>query len=303
MKRNDPHRPGAIVPRDYSFECSYALASTIDGEPVPSVNMDEVCDLQDAARAAGEEIFGGPGKCGVCGACYIYGDLWRHEPTGALVHLGHDCAAKYSLVADRDDWSAKLETARRQVLAAATRRRNMERHAAELRHLDAKHPGLAAALEVEHEIITDIAERFYRFGSMSDKQIALVLRLADEIKNPRPVEVNVPAPRTDKRIQIEGEIVSVKSYDNGYRTQLKMTIKVRAEGGVWLAWGTAPDSILWEQEYNDDGTDRCARPVSIKGRRVRLTAALKPGREPHFALFSRPTKAELLPEPAAAAAA
>src|SRR5688500_19823272 len=93
-QRTDAHRPGAIVPRDYGCIVSYALATTIDGWPVPAVNMEVVIDAQRMAQERGARMYGNPGKCGVCGACFKYGDLWLHEPTGEIVHLGHDCADK-----------------------------------------------------------------------------------------------------------------------------------------------------------------------------------------------------------------
>ncbi len=108
--RTDPHRPGAIVPADYEYEFSYSLATTCDGWPVPSVNVRElVVPLLARARRGEAALFEHPswgwgtGKCSICGAHFLSGDVWRHVPTGEYLTLGHTCADKYSLAADRGE--------------------------------------------------------------------------------------------------------------------------------------------------------------------------------------------------------
>lgn len=97
-----------------------------------------------------------------------------------------------------------------------------------------------------------------------------------------PAEVLVAAPVGDSRVTFVGVVVSVKARD-GYAfgtVEYKMTVKVRdaATGETWLAWGTAPRAILGTVE---------------SGNRVRVTARLKAGRDPHFAIMDRPS-AEIL---------
>jgi hypothetical protein len=90
-KRTDPHRPGAIIPSEYSFLVSYSLAHTDNGWPVPAVGIEGVLHFQKLYK-----LFNyGPGSCSICGAAFIHGDLWLHEPTQQLIHVGHICAAKY----------------------------------------------------------------------------------------------------------------------------------------------------------------------------------------------------------------
>lgn len=67
-------------------------------------------------------------------------------------------------------------------------------------------------------------------------------------------------------------------------TTRTMTVKITTPDGVWLAWGTVPSNLT-----GPDGTYQ-----SLRGLEVEFQAALKAGREPHFALFSRPTKAVLV---------
>ncbi len=264
-KRTDPHRPGAIIPADYTFCVSYHLATSQDGFPIPALNVDVVTSISKVARDEGRAIFGCTGKCGVCGAVFVYGYVWMHTLTGALVHLGHNCADKYALMTDRSEF--ELEMGRRAAARASAikAQETIERREAFL----AAHPGLEAALATDHYIVKDIAARFN--GQLSEKQVALVLKLYNEALNPKPAEVLATAPTG--KVTLEGRIVSVKDYESDYGWQTKCTIKVETEAGVWLAWGTLPSSL---------------NGLNSKGRRVRITATLKPGKDAHFALMSRP---------------
>lgn len=313
-KRTDPHRPGAIIPAEYKYLLSYSLPTTDAGRPVPGFRVN--CELvrgingqhgqhgtgpccvlraQDTRKAG---LFGAPGKCGVCGACFIYGDIWIHEPTGDLVHLGHDCAHKYELLADRSEY----ELARGRVIAAAAREVQKQANAEEREAFLADHPGLAEDLalgdaESEHRgraTIGDIVRRFVERRSLSDKQIALVRKLAEEIRNP-------PAPRAEDelcaapsgRVEFEGEVVSIRLDEGDWGDSFKMLVKVRTNAGVWKAWGTVPAAIV------DAGAaiNRSLRDALV-GRRVRIRATLAP-RDLGFAIMKRPS-GSLLDESGAA---
>lgn len=89
-------------------------------------------------------------------------------------------------------------------------------------------------------------------------------------------EKHVNAP-TGKQT-FKGRVVSVKIQNGAYGTTLRMTVKVTTPAGTWLAWGTAPMGCLSES-CNHGG---------LKGCDVEITATLKPGRDPHFAILSRP---------------
>lgn len=182
-KRNDIHRPGAIIASNYDFVIAYALPSTQDGFPVPGINLDQVQALMDGCKFAAT---GGLGKCSVCGANFIYGDVWLHEGSEEHIHLGQDCAYKYGLQARHGEFEIQLERARRTAGITAARARNS---AERLRFL-AQHPGLDAALETDHRIVRDIGERFIQYKSLSDKQIALVFKLAGETRDRQLHEAN-----------------------------------------------------------------------------------------------------------------
>jgi hypothetical protein len=295
-KRTDPHRPGAIIPAHYEPVLGYNCATSQDGWPVPSFGItceldgrvtdakghivrkgehsaEGGCCTSECARralAAGKHVYGDPGKCGSCGAWFIYGELWLHVPTGDLVHLGHDCAQKYGLMMDRSE--AELANGRARA-AVATQIRRAEKAEDRATFL-AAHPGLAQAFEVGDaasvdrapQIIADIAERFVTYCTLSEKQIALVLKLAAEIRDPKPPapeDVHVPAP-FGKGVEFEGTIISAKlREDERYGATWKIAIKVPTAGGCWIAWGTAPAEVMQFAVTLADWTQEAARGRSL----------------------------------------
>jgi hypothetical protein len=212
---------------------------------------------------------GGPGKCDVCGAVYVHGDVWRHKPSGELIFIGHDCADKYELLTSRSEWELAMGRLRK---AAAVECEKARRADARKAFYEA-HPGLEAVLDMNHPLLADLKAKAFQYAELSDKQIALALKIADELKNPKAAEVTVPAPTG--KTTFRGVIVSTKVHEGAYGSSLKMTVKVTTPAGVWLAWGTMPSAIV-----DDHG--------GAKGAEVEVTATLKKGRDAHFAIMNRP---------------
>lgn len=275
-QRSDIHRPSAIIPADYSYVTSYNLATTDNGWPIPPFNIDIVITLRQTKPFAKT---GSLGQCSVCGAHFIYGDIWLHEPTGEHIYIGHDCADKYEMLADRSGYELQAERARATVIRKAIADRDAQARA----DFCAGYPGLADALQIDHPTIRDIADRFARYNNLSDKQIALVLKIAAETTKPAvEAEKHVTAPVGGRR-SFRGVVVSTKSVDSAYGTQYKMVVKVQADGGCWLAWGTIPSALLESVECGDKG-----RIYSLRGREVEMTATLEAGKDAHFAFMKRP---------------
>ncbi len=291
--RTDAHRPSAIIPANYEYILSFSTAASQGGMSVPSININ--CELivgtntvPGVHRANGRcciiaikqhgGIFAadaGPGRCSVCGTHYVYGDVWFHKPTNEYICIGHDCADKYTLLADRSEWEMRNLRTREAIMKEITRKQNAEERAEFL----AKHPGLEAALECKHDIVRDIASKFYAYCSLSDKQVALVFKLAGEAAVAKPAEQHVAAPTG--KTTFRGTVVSCKAHESDYGTQIKLTVKVATPEGSWLAWGTAPAAILNSFESYDYAT-------LLRGCEVELTATLEAGREPHFVFMKRP---------------
>lgn len=148
-------------------------------------------------------------------------------------------------------------------------------------------PGLAEALELDHPVLRDMKERFERWGDMTPKAVAYALALAK--KAAEPPEKHVPAPCGAGRVLVRGKVVSAKTRETAYGTAYKMTVKVETPEGTWLAWGTIPNNLLEAMPCGENG-----RLYELPGHEVEFTAALKPGRDAHFALFNRPTKARVV---------
>lgn len=54
------------------------------------------------------------------------------------------------------------------------------RHAEAIAEIFAAHPGLEAALNIRHSVVASIAVDLATFGRISEKQIALVFKIAEE---------------------------------------------------------------------------------------------------------------------------
>jgi hypothetical protein len=112
--------------------------------------------------------------------------------------------------------------------------------------------------------------------TLSEKQIALVASIVERVaerkaKAAAEAETLVDAP--EGRLEIAGEILSVKEYDSDFGRVTKILIKC----GGYKAFGTAPAAVVADVERGDH---------------ISLTATLKP-KERGFATFSRPTKPTL----------
>lgn len=285
-QRTDPHRPGALIPGDYRPVLFYALATTQGGMPVPSYHID--CRREKArpvpsdsslsralAASGGSAAFPGQhapggyccvaglreiakvtfaergslGVCTVCGSAFIEGEIWRHEPTGEHIHVGHICARKYELLADWSTDELEREKQKKQTAAEILKAKSAKERQA---FLD-EHPGLEDALKTEHRIVKDIASRFQTYRTLTDKQIALVLKIANEAKNPKPENVRPPSEwigEVGKRIPLRVKIERIKPLhqDEHFTTYLHV---MTDEHGNDIRWfGSTRLQIV-----NSDGTD------------------------------------------------
>ena len=268
----DYHCPSRFVPAHYRYVVSYVFGHSF----MPPINVDRAVQAMKEYPLFQHPTWGFRlGKCSVCGAHFNYGDLWLHEPSGELITVGHDCADKYSLLADRSAFELEVGNAKAARAAELLKVKKAEERAA----FFAQHPGLESALECSHNIVQNIKSAFERWGNLSPRQIELVLKLAAEAAASKPVvvpEARVAAP--EGRTEFTGLVVSAKDVDSQFGLQTKVTILVETPEGSWLAWGTCPAAILSE-------TGRNGGP---RGKRVAITATLKRGRDAHFALMSRP---------------
>lgn len=289
MSRTDPHSLGNFQPADYAYVFSYSLATTEDGWPVPSFNIDAIVALRRGGAVFASH--GGTGQCTICGARFVYGDVWKHEPSGVFIHVGHTCADKYDLAADRAEF-ARLRGAAINRALRAERRRQM---AVAARAFVRATPGLAVALRCSHGITRDLVSKLMEYGSLSPAQVALAFKLAREERERaeraanEPVWVAMPEALLGGRVRVRGLVLMTKWKETNFGGALKMLLQVEAEGGAFKLWGTVPAALDSDE---------------LRGSVVEFDAKLERSRDDAaFGFFSRPTKAAVVsPAPAVAAA-
>lgn len=307
--RNDVHRPGLIVPADYRYMFSYSypslggapgynlglLNAIRRGEPtyqVPQygvVNGAVVCTgYFTATNPWGKLPFfrktsGSESGCSICGAHYLHGDAWLHEPSGEVVLIGHMCADKMDRTMDRGDWTANMKAMAQ--LRKTAEYQQMKAQQAEARATQAiqfldNHEGLREALETDHFITRNLKDNLLRWGNLSEKQIGLAFKLAKEAAeakaNPEAQVPLIEAPTG--RVALVGTVLSVKTSESPYGLQTKMLVEVVRPEGTFKVWGTVPSNLLMNVG---------------RGNRISFSANVIP-KEPGFGFFSRPTQATFL---------
>lgn len=228
-----------------------------------------------------------PGSsCDYCGTA-ISQLCWVESSDGKRFKVGSDCIAKAGGVRLAKALKAHQSTERKaksEVARANDRAARALTKAEACAAFIAKHDGLAEALKVEHPIIADIAAQVQRFGKLSDKQIAFVMKLAKEATEPKVEEKNIPAPVSSNRVTFSGKVVSAKiQHSDVYGSQWRMTVKVTTAEGAWLAWGTIPAGMIAQVPYDQGGTLE-----RLRGADVIMTARLVAGKDAHFAIMKRP---------------
>lgn len=109
-------------------------------------------------------------KCNICNNDVKRMIYFRNIQTRTYIVSGLDCA--HSML----KYNFNVEGARKQSLAARRKRDTLNKCVAVLE----AHPGLEEALNVNDFKIREISKNFYRFGKLSDKQIAFINALASK---------------------------------------------------------------------------------------------------------------------------
>jgi hypothetical protein len=318
--RTDIHRPSApeFDPEDYDCQGVFDLHPEEGRQDEHRYRHQVITALKAQGYSFANAPHGNSAQCSHCGAYLRYAALMLHTPTGTLMYVGETC------LDNRFDSLTKDEFARLRAAASLNRERRAQRERfAELceRHPvlayatyawnigdaggDAARANLAPGAQGEGsfswvtrtgdkiETMHDIATRARQYGTVSDKQVALLERLmgwldeaeqrraAREIERTAKVASGVTLP-TEGRQVVTGEIVSISVQDNDYGVRIVMT--VRDDRG-FAVWGTLPRSL-------DPGHGSLD---NLRGKRCTFTAAIEASdRDPLFGFFKRPTKASYL---------
>ena len=144
----------------------------------------------------------------------------------------------------------------------------------------------APAQPREETTIFDIVGRLVRFGSISDAQLGYLGKLIVAIDGraereaQRAAEKAAAANCPAGRIEVEGEIVTIKESYGNFGLSVKMLVK-HASG--YKVWGTVP-SNLRDMPVGDQ--------ILGRGDRVAFTATVEPSNDDSkFGFFSRPANA------------
>lgn len=121
------------------------------------------------------------------------------------------------MLAERDDFMAALEALKRgRAARIEAERRRIVRDA-----FLARNPGLEEALKIDHHITRDLDVKLTQWGSLTEKQIALAIKLHGEATRPKPVAAELPKGEhkgaVGKREVFDLSLVRVVAFDRaGY---------------------------------------------------------------------------------------
>ena len=285
-QRTDIHRPSVIEPDEYEFVC-FDYMGTADLGAVLSLAGERAAFRDHMARTGGR--YSGHehgGSCHVCGAWAIYLCRFYHAPTNTYIETGEDCAQKmHEGEADRfRAFRTSIHEARDRAAGKAKAQALLEdANLAEAWTIyDQRTPGVSP--HFEELTVADIVCKLVKYGSISDKQEAFLHRLLTKIKE-RPAreaarqseqDAAAPVPVTDTRVEVEGDILTIKTVESQFGYTDKCLIKTSAG---WKLWITLPSAVAKAQ----------------RGDRIAFTCKVEPSRDdPKFGFGKRPTKARIV---------
>lgn len=303
-ERNDVHQPSNIIPFDYDYLFSYSYPGSseppynvalLEAVRTGKTQQEPIWGVSDEGRIVAigyrpvdspwgrlpffDKVTGSQSGCAICGAHYRHGDAWLHVPSGEVVLIGHMCADKMGRTLDRHEWTAAQ---RRAAQLRKSARYQAEKYEKAQKVLSAN-PGLAEALDTNHNISRDLLNRLRKFGSLTDRQIELAFKLhreasATEVAASGPPKITPPTGRVD----VEGIIVNTKVVHGDYGSTIKMLLEVTRPDGVYRLFGTMPRALSDDQNV-------------VKGSKIRMKAEVQP-KEEGFGYYLRPTSALLVPQ-------
>jgi len=257
-KRLDIHRPSEFIPSDYEYHMSYNDTSRFDGEYIRKFGFDCqedkrqilkfdyennkvlefkkgkhsgdglccISEMRKNPKVKWANDGGEPLKCTVCSTYFVFGDIWKHTPTGEYIHIGHNCADKYNLLADRSEWELKFLKEKKKTAIEISKKLNEKNRKEFLK----KHDGLDKVLSLDHPIVKDIHSFFKKKCYLTDKQIELVYKINSDVKtkkeNPEP-KPTIPAPIG--RLEVQGKILGLKELNTDFGTTIKILVKLESE--------------------------------------------------------------------------
>ena len=273
MTRTDIHRPAALITEDYEYVLAY------DQHPEEGDRRALQAYLARTGRTFGENH--SAGSCYHCGARARYVAVLLHKPTGDLIKVGEQCLDnRFTLATPAFHALRKAAQLNRERQAIKTARlawfaEDTQREMAYNWATEQVNAGSYGWEGTRHSFV----HKINRYGSTSDKFVAMIIRDMErtaEREARRAAEAETARPVVTGKVQVTGEVLSVKFQDNAYGGRMVMT--VRDDRG-FKVWGSVPSAI--------DSVER--------GERVTFTATVEASdTDETFGFYKRPTKASIL---------
>ncbi len=323
LKREDVHRPTAIIPEDYEFVALECIKIESIGDCFALQAQRERLRAHMARTGGTYSRHDHGGNCGVCGnANAIYTIQFYHAKTNSYVRMGQDCADKVGMSFGEGEFNAFVKGIRSAIEAKAGKKKAeallAERGLSRCWELYLMQtPGVAcgtceqiAAGQVEYfyhrcandwpeqeTIIRDMVGKLVKYGSLSDKQYGFMSSLLDRIVNrdvinAKRAEEKALAPDCPSgRVTITGTVLSAKTVETDFGMTTKIFLK---DDRGFTVYGTIPTIRLanitrpdgsWSEAYHNAG----------RGDRIRFSANVTPANDdPKHGFYKRPTKGELV---------
>lgn len=269
--RNDEHSPKNLDPSSYSLLGTWYQGS----DPFMQMEFrDEKAYLRERLNeSAFKGNFKAKGSCDHCGTLFGMGFVFEHD-SGDVIVVGHKCAETF--------WSGatKLERVWRDMQARVLGGKKA------LAFCEGHPEGArlkAAFADAVDPAVVDIRKALVKYGNLSEKQVALVLFRSDPVAvaaaaAKKAAEAAAAADVEEGRLDLKGEVVSVKEFVNEFGDQRKLLLKLESGAKVY---GNLPAGI-WRAQ---------------KGAVVAFKATVKRSpNDPKFGFFSNPRNAVFVQE-------
>lgn len=267
--------------------------------------------------------FDADGHCDHCGtgSRLRYATFYFHEPTGEILTVGDRCAVKLGL-ASRS--AAQVKRLREQAVREAQVGRFAQEQPEAFAFIAAADEGgresypFGSFWGERWSIVTSMGSKLRRYGSLSEKQVAFLARIREDLAEAREKQeerkANAVPVVEGAAVKITGKVISTKWAD-GYMgdSVLKMLVEddrgfrvygtvpkklADDEGSALVRWPDGREERLSGQDlyYRDEGGEIVESDEGFGAdSRVSFTAQVeRSSRDESFGFFKRPTKAARL---------
>ena len=302
VARTDCHSPANIVPADYEYVAQDCVKIEGLGDCYYAKEQREIIRRHMARTGGTYSRHRHGGNCGVCGSVNaVYTVLFYHAKTNTYVRTGQECAqlidarAAEGVTRMRDAVRDAREFQKGKAkakailadagLAAAwdifanTSAPNPPADYSEMTPAQIREHRAAVAADRDAATIRDIVGKLVKYGSVSEKALGFVRSLLDliarapVIEAAREAEQAAAAPCPEGRVEVTGEILSVRVDEGPYGDVTKMLVRAAQGFKVWCSMpahanASKGDKITFKAQLTPSDTD----PKFGFGKRPKLIA-------------------------------